>query len=446
MRRRVETGTGRAGALLAVTIIAAGCNLGGASPSSNQTAMPPSTANPTISAVPTASAVASVATAAPTASPATSPRAAQWVTAGALSPARSLTHAIPITGGNVLVVGDDWTGCGGEGPALMDTAADAEAYQAATGTWKVVSSLNALRAGLAAVPLADGRALVVGGMTEDGDPFSSVKIFDPAAGTWSQPGLMGYARIEPSAVLLKDGRVLAAGGWFASSTAWRMVPTSEVFDPATGKWTNTGALHTLRSAAPAVTLADGRVLVVGGWLDSSRNLTPTAEIWDPATGNWSNAGSLPAVRSGFSLVALNDGSALLVGGAGTAGIVPAAASALRFNPATMTWSSAGTMITAATDRTAVALADGRVLVAGGFNGAAYATTAELYDPVAGTWTATVPLPQARRAAVATALADGSVLLVGGYSGTIVPGAGSTGGGSGCPVMVPAALRYVPSIP
>jgi N-acetylneuraminic acid mutarotase len=357
-----------------------------------------------------------------------------------------LTHAIPITGGNVLVVGDDWTGCNAEGPAVQDAAADAEVYLAETGTWKPVASLNALRSGLAAVPLADGRSLVVGGMTDEGDPFSSVKLFDPAAGTWSQPGLMGYARIEPSATLLKNGRVLATGGWFASSTAWRMVPTTEIFDPATGNWTNTGALHTPRSAASAVTLADGRVLVVGGWRDSSRNLTPTAEVWDPATGAWSNAGSLPAVRSGFSLIALADGSALLVGGAGTAGVIPAAASALRFNPATKTWSSAGTMITAATDRTVVALADGLVLVAGGFKGAAYTAAAELYDPATGTWTATVPLPQARRAAAGALLADGSVLLAGGYSGTIVPGPGGTGGGSGCPVIVAEAYRYVPAVP
>jgi hypothetical protein len=75
--------------------------------------------------------------------------------------------------------------------------------------------------------------------------------------------------------------------------------TAELFDPATGSWTRTGSMRHARAGAAAVTLADGRVLVVGS---GDTNVTGihadayrTAEIYDPATGRFSLAGRFPDI-------------------------------------------------------------------------------------------------------------------------------------------------------
>jgi len=55
----------------------------------------------------------------------------------------------------------------------------------------------------------------------------------------------------------------------------------------------------------------------------------------------------------------------------------------------------------------------RVLVAGGYDGTNYLSTAELYDPAAGIWTPTGTLNFARRGHTAAFLPNGRVLVVGG---------------------------------
>ncbi|HYN47402.1 MAG TPA: serpin family protein, partial [Candidatus Nanopelagicales bacterium] len=174
-------------------------------------------------------------------------------------------------------------------------------------------------------------------------------------------------------------------------------------------------------------------------------LLGSAEIFDPAAGTWASAGSLATTRQGFRLVALPDGGAVVVGGISDGETPAATASAERFDPRTLGWSSAGSMQSAAVNRTAVLLGDGRVLVAGGMEGPDFGpnsraiAAAELYDPATGSWTATTPLPEPRERASAVTLADGSVLLVGGDRGYV--GEPFT---PWCPEPIAASIRYVPA--
>lgn len=77
------------------------------------------------------------------------------------------------------------------------------------------------------------------------------------------------------------------------------------------------------------------------------------------------------------------------------------------------WDQTGSMRVARDAHTGTLLEDGRVLVAGGFDGDVLATT-ELYDPSSHAWRFTSPLTKARSHHTATRLADGRVLVVGGY--------------------------------
>ncbi len=66
---------------------------------------------------------------------------------------------------------------------------------------------------------------------------------------------------------------------------------------------------------------------------------------------------------------------------------------------------------------ATLLADGRVLVAGGWTGSQTLASVEIYDPASNDWSQTGALVEARHGHSSTLLADGRVLIVGGYRGT-----------------------------
>ena len=119
------------------------------------------------------------------------------------------------------------------------------------------------------------------------------------------------------------------------------------------------------------------------------------------------------------------------------------ATAYRLDPTTNKWVATGKMLTAAYDRAAAVLANGKVLVAGGLpaNLKPAIAAAELFDPATGTWTATVPMPSARDQSEAVLLRDGSILVAGGDAGYIPPASVPW-----CPKAITETLRYIPALP
>ncbi len=157
-----------------------------------------------------------------------------------------------------------------------------------------------------------------------------------------------------------------------------------------------------RSMHTATLLSDGTVLVTGGIAGPQ---TDSAELYDPATGSWTAAGTT-ASRSGHTATLLLDGRVLVAGGFDFDD--GRLASADLYDPTTRSWTAAANMIEARFEHTATLLPDGRVLVAGGTD----TTSAELYDPRTGTWTAAGGMVTGHRAHTATLLPDGTVLVAG----------------------------------
>ncbi len=311
-----------------------------------------------------------------------------WTPTGAPVEAPGYETATTLPDGRVLAVG-------GQG-------ALAELYQPATGTWQATGAMRRSRTSATVTLLADGKVLVAGGFHGTTVEVTA-ELYDPATGSWTLTGAMGTGRYYHTATLLADGTVLIAGGKDQTYLqcgyyTCPAIASAEVYDPATGRFTPTGAMTAARALFTTTLLADGTALAAA---------SGPADLYDPASGTWSRTASLPADINSYAAVRLADGRVLSIGGARFGGTA-----ATLYQPGSGTWRAAASLNV---DRctvpyAAVGLADGRVLVVGGNPNSRFA---EVWDPAAGFWETTGLMSNARSSRPGVArLADGRVLVEG----------------------------------
>lgn len=291
-----------------------------------------------------------------------------------------------------------------------------------------VTNMHARRADHTATLLRDGRVLITGGMVENGVFLASAEIFDPAKQAFIPAANMLSRRVGHSATLLPNGKVLIAGGLAgrAFEGGSGIVASTELFDPATGRFTAGPPMTTPRTGHAAVLLPNKTVLIAGG-ADHGEQPLVSAEIYDPATNRFTPTAGMKTARIARSAVLLHDGRVLVTGGGSGTG--PAIASAELFDPRISTWHSVGDMTSPREKHAAVVLNDGRVLIIGGSpDGQWHASrNAELFDPHTERFIAVNEMELARFKFpdAAALLNDGRVLLGGGADQfeTYDPGAG-----------------------
>jgi hypothetical protein len=341
------------------------------------------------------------------------PATGRFERTGQMSVGRYGHTATLLRDGQVLLAGGASTMAGAT-DAILTTA---ELYDPRTGAFQAVGGMmTAERVYAAAAQLSDGRVLVTGGFT-GGSLSSGAELYDPSSQTFSVVGRMGIGRAEHTATTLGDGRVLVTGGARLSSSGsldGDATPTAELFDSSTGAFEAVGPMTTERTQHAAVRVGD-RVLVVGGQnIDGSPR---TAELFDPATSSFLAAGRAPTGDYDTTASILPDGHVLVTAGA-AAPVLWAPAEVAARDPGGR--APAGPAFSAVEwptlrDRqTATALADGRVLVAGGLDSRSGEpmAAAELFDPRTGATTA-IQMQQAHADHAAIRLGGGRVLIVGG---------------------------------
>lgn len=297
----------------------------------------------------------------------------------------------------------------------------------------------------AASPRSDRTgALVAGGATGsplEPVPLASTEVFDSLARTWSAgPGML-VPRALHAAVLLADGRILVVGGMTASTgVGGPATSLCEIYDPASNSFSATGALQQARLGHGLSQLPDGRVLATGGFADwtapstganflvAANSTLASTELWDPATGTWSPGPVMATARARHSHTPLANGAVLLAGGVtGGSGAAPPyqytlTASCELFDPASYTLAPTASLSVPRAFHGACLLAAGDVLVSGGavptLPGAAATATCERYLVQPGTWVPAPSLPIANGIAFHTATRgpNGDAVLLGGHLG------------------------------
>jgi len=286
------------------------------------------------------------------------PSTGVFVPGGDMTSARAFHSAILLPGGRVLITG-------GGSPF----AASAELYDPSTGIFSAIANLLDGALGRA-VLLANGKVLLA-------HSDLPAELYDPVLGTFSATGSqLFYFGDQPTIALLPDGRVLLVN----------CCGPEQLYDPSAGTVSltgaipfsfTTGAIGVYQDGVAGAQLANGNVLVSGGYLEETNTAGIGADFYDWRTGVFVHTGNMTTPRFYHTATTLGDGTVLIAGSRAMTSSARSLANAEIYDPVTGAFSPTANMTTGREGQTATLLLDGRVLIAGSTQGI---TSAELYTP------------------------------------------------------------------
>jgi Ca2+-binding RTX toxin-like protein len=288
-----------------------------------------------------------------------------WSPAASMPTAhRYVTHFLVLSTGEVLAVGDH------DDPLEPK----AHLYDEGSDSWSETDNEPSERRFQAELTeLLDGRVLYSGGYGGGGDSptFDSAELYDPTTKLWTDTaGSMAEVRVGHGAVRLTSGPhigdVLVCGGFERATLL--TTDTCERYDVSDDAFYSAPSMHEPRGHYTLTPLPDGRVLAAGGQEVFDPTNRDSAEIFDPtvgADGTWTVLPDMATPRGRHSATLLPGGRVLVAGGATVSGFDDATASVEIFNPGTDTWLPSADLLEARGNHAALALPNGRILIAGG---------------------------------------------------------------------------------
>ena len=250
----------------------------------------------------------------------------------------------------------------------------------------------------------DGKVYVVGGATGTTNPTRAT-VYDPDTNAWTALPNLPVGRAKPAAAFV-DGKLYVFGGWASGGVP---VNTVAVFDPAANSWTTLpGVTNPAPAAAAGIAVANDKIYLIGGCLNSSCTTSDKTVVFDPASGSFTTGAAYPHAVAWASCGGIS-GRVYCAGGVDAASFRDAHV----YNPTSNTWSPAANMPLDLWG-SAHSSANGMLIVAGGVtdNFTTVTNRAVMFDPIANTWS---NLPNAQLARYRGAGACG-FFKIGGASG------------------------------
>jgi len=293
------------------------------------------------------------------------PSTGRFAATGAMLTPRVSHTATLLPDGKVLIAGGSTPAAN---PYGIGRLASAELYDPSTGTFTPTGSMITTHVCHSATLLGNGKVLIAGD-SQDTVGYSAIaELYDPSTGTFAATGTHtpSVDPLCPQAALLPDGRVLIVLG----------SDSAGVYGRGDGTFSATGrpSLYGLNGFAATV-LLNGKVLAVG-----SSEIGPSykAQLYDQASGVFTDTGDMTASRLFYTATLLPDGTVLIAGSTLTD------ATGELYDPASGRFRFIGNMTGEGRFfSTATLLADSSALIAGGlFNclDCGATSAAELYRP------------------------------------------------------------------
>ncbi len=186
--------------------------------------------------------------------------------------------------------------------ASVPVTVDNSGNPAVVGSWSSVVNIPAVAVNL--VLLKNNKVLFY----QDG---ASPTVWDYVNGTFT--GIPTTANLFCSGhALLADGRVLVVGGFGGGDSDG--ITNAEIFDPSNNSWTAVPNMSYRRWYPTATTLSDGTIMVTAGWQTGPHANAGIPEIYNSSTNTWTK---LTSANNPFEtypfLYQLSDGRVIHVG-------------------------------------------------------------------------------------------------------------------------------------
>lgn len=223
-------------------------------------------------------------------------------------------------------------------------------------------------------------------------------IFDPATGRWTQ-GAQPPVEIHHAQAVAHEGKLYVLGALTGDFPEETPQPSVVIYDPIVNRWTR-GPLvpANRRRGASGVVVHEGLIYVVGGNTRGHMSgFVPWMDVFNPATGGWQTLPDAPRPRDHFHAVVI-DGKLYAAGGRRTAydrgqtlDLVISEVDV--YDIATRQWRTLDTPLPTPRGGTASVSLNGKLLVIGGESMRQQKAHQEVeaYDPVAGRWETLPPL-------------------------------------------------------
>jgi hypothetical protein len=284
--------------------------------------------------------------------------------------------------------------------------------------------MNVPRAHAASAQLDNGQILIAGGVNiEPSTNTNTIDVFNPLTNTFAAPmPVMSTNRDRLTVTLLAGGNALIGGGFVTVNST----NSTDLYETTPNSFATSPVMNFARRDASATLLPSGEVLIAGGH-SVLGTAVATTELYDPISVTFAPAAAtarMNVARAYAASTLLPNGKLLIVGGSNstTSNSITFLKSTELYDSATNTFAPAAAtpvMNSARQGASATLLPNGKVLIAGGYNGKYLATT-EIYDPTSNTVTAGPNMNNAREWHTATLLPNGKVLLAGGHGSSGAP--------------------------